>query len=59
MGIYVFRPVGLVEKSLSVDNVFASTALDVIEISPAGLGMHFPKLDAELYLPAAVVAPRR
>jgi hypothetical protein len=25
--------------------------LDVIEISPAGLGIHFPKLDADLYLP--------
>lgn len=26
--------------------------LDVIEISPSGLGIHFPKLDADLYLPA-------
>lgn len=26
--------------------------LDVIEISPSGLGLHFPKLDADLYLPA-------
>ena len=23
-----------------------------IEISPSGLGLHFPKLDADLYLPA-------
>jgi hypothetical protein len=26
--------------------------LDEIEISPSGLGIHFPKLDADLYLPA-------
>ena len=26
--------------------------LDTIEISPSGLGIHFPKLDAEIYLPA-------
>jgi len=26
--------------------------LDLIEISPSGLGLHFPKLDADLYLPA-------
>ena len=26
--------------------------LDQIEISPSGLGIHFPKLDADLYLPA-------
>lgn len=26
--------------------------LDVIEISPSGLGLHFPRLDADLYLPA-------
>lgn len=26
--------------------------LDVIEISPTGLGLHFPKLDADLYVPA-------
>jgi hypothetical protein len=25
--------------------------LDDIEISPSGLGLHFPKLDADLYLP--------
>jgi hypothetical protein len=25
--------------------------LSVIEISPSGLGLHFPKLDADLYLP--------
>ncbi len=26
--------------------------LDKIEISPSGFGLHFPKLDADLYLPA-------
>lgn len=26
--------------------------LDVIEITPTGLGLHFPKLDADLYIPA-------
>jgi hypothetical protein len=26
--------------------------LDEIEISPSGLGLHFPKLDADLYVPA-------
>lgn len=26
--------------------------LDEIEISPSGLGLHFPKLDADLYIPA-------
>ena len=26
--------------------------LDAIEISPSGLGIHFPKLDADSYLPA-------
>jgi hypothetical protein len=25
--------------------------LAIIEISPSGLGLHFPKLDADLYLP--------
>jgi hypothetical protein len=31
----------------------ASTAdLSVIEISPSGLGLHWPKLDADLYVPA-------
>jgi hypothetical protein len=26
--------------------------LDPIEISPSGFGLHFPKLDADIYLPA-------
>jgi len=29
-----------------------SNQLDTIEISPSGLGIHFPKLDADLYVPA-------
>lgn len=29
-----------------------SAELDAIEITPSGLGLHFPKLDADLYLPA-------
>src|SRR6202048_5570160 len=28
--------------------------LDVIEISPSGFGLHFPKLDADLWLPAVL-----
>jgi Protein of unknown function (DUF2442) len=28
--------------------------LDVIEISPSGFGLHFPKLDADLWLPALI-----
>jgi hypothetical protein len=29
--------------------------LDEIEITPSGLGIHFPKLDADLYLPALLL----
>ena len=29
-----------------------ATDLQTIEISPSGLGLHFPKIDADLYLPA-------
>ncbi len=28
--------------------------LSVIEVSPSGFGLHFPKLDADLYVPALV-----
>jgi hypothetical protein len=28
------------------------TDLDIIEISPSGFGLHFPKLDADLWLPS-------
>ncbi len=30
----------------------AANELAIIEISPTGLGLHWPKLDADLYLPA-------
>jgi hypothetical protein len=30
----------------------SAAELDAIEITPSGLGLHFPKLDADLYLPA-------
>jgi hypothetical protein len=30
--------------------------LEDIELSPTGLGLHFPRLDADLYLPALVQA---
>lgn len=29
-------------------------ALNVIEITPTGLGLHWPELDADLYLPALI-----
>ena len=29
-----------------------SSQLDTIEITPSGYGIHFPKLDADIYLPA-------
>lgn len=32
----------------------APAKLDEIEITPSGLGLHFPKLDAGLYLPAVL-----
>lgn len=28
--------------------------LDVVEISPSGLGVHFPKIDADIYIPALI-----
>ena len=30
----------------------APSQLEAIEISPSGFGIHFPKLDADLYLPS-------
>ena len=30
----------------------SAAQLSTIEISPSGLGLHFPKLDADLYVPA-------
>ncbi len=31
-----------------------TSQLEAIEITPSGFGIHFPKLDADLYLPALV-----
>ena len=53
----------IVSLSMGVDVMFAPHAaqglerakpssLSAIEISPSGLGLHFPRLDADLYLPA-------
>lgn len=39
------------EKAEGLENATASQ-LAAIEITPSGLGIHFPKLDADLYLPA-------
>ncbi len=39
------------ELAEGLDNASA-TDLSVIEISPTGLGLHWPKLDADLWLPA-------
>lgn len=36
-----------------LENAPAST-LKKIEITPSGLGLHFPKLDADIYLPALI-----
>jgi len=45
------------DVSFSPDNAqglehAAPSQLEKIEISPSGLGIYFPKLDADLYLPA-------
>lgn len=32
--------------------------LDEIEITPSGLGIHFPKIDADIYLPALLEGAR-
>lgn len=47
-GVEITIPVALVEglSGASKDD------LSTIEISPAGLGLHWPKLDADLYVPA-------
>lgn len=62
---HYYRKTGRVVVSLSsgIDISFAPSAaeglenatasqLQPIEITPSGLGIHFPKLDADLYLPA-------
>lgn len=47
-GVQVAVPVHLVEGLVGASPV----ALSQIEISPAGLGLHWPKLDADVYVPA-------
>lgn len=38
------------EDAQGLENARASE-LEVIELSPSGFGIHFPKLDADLYIP--------
>jgi hypothetical protein len=47
-GIHIAVPVALVEGLAGA----ARADLAEIEISPAGTGLHWPRLDADLYLPA-------
>lgn len=44
--------VGFAPKSAQGLESAKPSELGKIEISPSGLGIHFPKLDADLYLPA-------
>src|ERR1700686_827343 len=41
----------LLENGEGLENASAAE-LEKIEITPSGYGIHFPKLDADLYLPA-------
>jgi hypothetical protein len=47
-GLELGLPVGLAQGLTGA----SATDLSVIEISPTGLGLHWPRLDADLYLPA-------
>lgn len=47
-GVQVAFPVRLAEGLADA----SATDLADIEISPSGLGLHWPKLDADLYIPA-------
>ncbi|WP_029005066.1 DUF2442 domain-containing protein [Azorhizobium doebereinerae] len=47
-GVEIAVPVGLVEGLAGA----SKDDLAEIEISPAGLGLHWPKLDADVYVPA-------
>ena len=47
-GVEIAAPVRLIEGLAGA----APDDLAVIEITPAGLGLHWPRLDADLYLPA-------
>ena len=46
-GVKLAIPVRLVEELAGVD----PTDLAEIEISPAGLGLHWPRIDADVYVP--------
>jgi hypothetical protein len=47
-GIQVAVPVDKLEGLAGADQ----DCLDEIEVSPSGLGLHWPRLDADLYVPA-------
>jgi hypothetical protein len=47
-GVEIAAPVRLIEGLAGA----APDDLAVIEITPAGLGLHWPRLDADLYVPA-------
>ncbi|SNR74422.1 DUF2442 domain-containing protein [Paracoccus sediminis] len=47
-GVELAVPVGLVERLAGA----APDDLADIEVTPAGLGLHWPKLDADVYVPA-------
>ncbi|MEH3117346.1 MAG: DUF2442 domain-containing protein [Methylorubrum populi] len=49
-GVELRVPVELVEGLAKAP----SAALSVIEITPAGTGLHFPRLDADVFVPALV-----
>lgn len=50
-GVAVSFPPAMVEGLAGM----ASDDLAEIEISPAGLGLHWPKLDADVYMPALLL----
>ena len=47
-GVSVTVPIRLVEGLAEA----APRSLDDIEISPSGLGLHWPRIDADVYLPS-------
>lgn len=47
-GIQVAVPADLLEELTGA----SSGQLDVIEVTPSGLGLHWPQLDADVYVPA-------
>ena len=53
MLIEMSNGIGLLVDARRVEGLEAATAADLaeVEISPSGFGLHFPKLDADIYLP--------